>query len=341
MLHNCPNHSIWRHIQVHTFYHGLIDRGKDKLNHLKGDSLFETIAKMPQSTKQACPHSVESIHYDSKAQCQAVTRCNGRELQEVTKEIVQAKEKEVSFEEKEKEVKVPLEKFLEVFKKLHINTTFVEALKALCDLGVSINLMPYLIYRTPGLGEAKPTSFTLQLANRPLTYPNGVIEDIFIKVDKFIFPTDFVVLDMEADSEIPTIHGKPFLATGRTLIDVQKGELTMRVKDQQITFNVFKTMRFPNESDECFSINVIGNLAEKEAIVERPMDPFKRVLLELADKDNEEDLEVIKTLDLSKNLKSKGVEPLKITAPSKVLTTSIEELLMLELKPLLNQFRCA
>ncbi|PIN20699.1 DNA-directed DNA polymerase [Handroanthus impetiginosus] len=82
------------------------------------------------------------------------------------------------------------------------------------------------------LGEAKPTSITLQLADRSLTYPNRVIEDIIVKVDKFIFPIDFVVLDMEVDSEIPIILGRPFLATGRTLIDVQKGELNMRVQDR-------------------------------------------------------------------------------------------------------------
>ncbi|PIN17625.1 hypothetical protein CDL12_09710 [Handroanthus impetiginosus] len=88
--------------------------------------------------------------------------------------------------------------------------------------------MPYSIYRTLGLGKEKPTNITLQLAERSLTYSKGVIEDILVKVDKFIFLADFIVLDMEADSEIPIILGRPFLATGRTLIDVQKRELTIR-----------------------------------------------------------------------------------------------------------------
>ena len=71
-----------------------------------------------------------------------------------------------------------------------------------------------------GLGEVKPTTISLQLADRSIKYPRGVIEDILVKVDKFIFPADFIVLDLDEDEEIPLILGRPFLATGRTLIDV-------------------------------------------------------------------------------------------------------------------------
>ena len=92
--------------------------------------------------------------------------------------------------------------------------------KALCDLGASINLMPLSIFRRLGLGEARPTTVTLQLANRSLKHPRGVIEDVLVKVDKFIFSTDFIVLDMEEDKEIPIILGRPFLGTGRVVINV-------------------------------------------------------------------------------------------------------------------------
>ncbi|XP_022857584.1 uncharacterized protein LOC111378582 [Olea europaea var. sylvestris] len=104
--------------------------------------------------------------------------------------------------------------------------------KALCDLGASINLMSLSVFKKLGLGEVKPTSATLQLADRSLTYPRGIIEDVLVKVDKFIFPADFVVLDMEEDQEIPLILGRPFLATGRALIDVQGGHLTLRVNQE-------------------------------------------------------------------------------------------------------------
>ena len=89
--------------------------------------------------------------------------------------------------------------------------------------------MPLSIFRWLGLGEARPTKVTLQLADRSLKHLRGVIEDVLVKVDKFIFPADFIMLDMEEDKEIPIILGRPFLATDRAMIDVQKGELKLRV----------------------------------------------------------------------------------------------------------------
>ena len=79
--------------------------------------------------------------------------------------------------------------------------------RALCDLGASINLMPLSVFRKLGLGEVKPTTISLQLADRSIKYPRGVIEDVLVKVDKFIFPADFIVLDMDEDEEIPLILG--------------------------------------------------------------------------------------------------------------------------------------
>jgi len=79
--------------------------------------------------------------------------------------------------------------------------------KALCDLGASINLMPLSVFRRLGMQEPKPTTISLQLADRSITYPRGIIEDVLVKVDKFIFPVDFVVLDMEEDEEVSLILG--------------------------------------------------------------------------------------------------------------------------------------
>ncbi|XP_024964867.1 uncharacterized protein LOC112505151 [Cynara cardunculus var. scolymus] len=88
--------------------------------------------------------------------------------------------------------------------------------KALCDLGTSINLMILSVFNTLGIGEARPTTVTLQLANKSIAYPKGKIEDVLVQVDKFIFLADFIILDFEADKDIPIILGRPFLATGRT-----------------------------------------------------------------------------------------------------------------------------
>ncbi|KAJ9556723.1 hypothetical protein OSB04_011337 [Centaurea solstitialis] len=93
--------------------------------------------------------------------------------------------------------------------------------------------VPYYVPYPRGIGEARPTTISIQLANKSIVWPKGKIEDVLVRVDKFIFPADFIILDCEVDTDNPIILGRPFLATGRTLIDVQKGELTMRVQDQE------------------------------------------------------------------------------------------------------------
>ncbi|XP_017647650.1 uncharacterized protein LOC108487808 [Gossypium arboreum] len=99
--------------------------------------------------------------------------------------------------------------------------------KALCDLRASINLMPLSTFKKLGIGHIKPTAVTLQLVDQSLAQLEGKIKEILVRVDKFVFFADFIILDCEADKEVPIILGRPFLATGRTLIDVYKGELTM------------------------------------------------------------------------------------------------------------------
>ncbi|XP_070003479.1 uncharacterized protein [Nicotiana sylvestris] len=116
--------------------------------------------------------------------------------------------------------------------------------KALCDLGASINLMPLAIYKKLGIGKARPTSMLLQLADRTVKRLSGILDDVLIQVGKFMFPADFVILDCKVDEEIPIILGRPFLATRRALIDCETGELKMRLKDEEITFNVQKSMRY-------------------------------------------------------------------------------------------------
>ncbi|GJX10090.1 reverse transcriptase domain-containing protein [Tanacetum coccineum] len=100
---------------------------------------------------------------------------------------------------------------------------------ALADLGASINIMPLSIWKKLSLRELTPTRMTLELADRSITYPKGLAEDVFIKVKKFHFPTDFVVVDFEADPRVPLILRRSFLRTGRALIDVYGEEITLRV----------------------------------------------------------------------------------------------------------------
>nr|GEV52575.1 reverse transcriptase domain-containing protein [Tanacetum cinerariifolium] len=101
---------------------------------------------------------------------------------------------------------------------------------ALADLGASINLMPLSIWKKLSLPDLTPTRMTLELADRLITRPKGFSEDVFVKVGKFHFPTDFVVVDFEADPRVPLILGR--LRTGRALIDVYGEEITLRVNDE-------------------------------------------------------------------------------------------------------------
>ena len=115
--------------------------------------------------------------------------------------------------------------------------------KALCDSGASINLMPYSIAKKLSLGEITPTTVTLQMADRTLAKPEGIIDDVLVKVGKFVFPADFIILDMEEDSKIPLLLGRPFLATGAALIDMHKGILTLRVGEETTDFNLIRSLR--------------------------------------------------------------------------------------------------
>nr|GEU84023.1 reverse transcriptase domain-containing protein [Tanacetum cinerariifolium] len=108
----------------------------------------------------------------------------------------------------------------------------MDVCNALADLGASINLMPLSIWKKLSLPELTPTRMTLELADRSITRPKGVAEDVFVKVGKFYFPIEFVVVDFEADPRVPLILGRSFLRTGRALIDVYGEKITLRVNDE-------------------------------------------------------------------------------------------------------------
>ena len=130
----------------------------------------------------------------------------------------------------------------------------VEIQKALCDSKASINLMPLSVAKQLSLGELIPTTITLQMADRSMLKPEGVLEDVLVTVGKFVFPVDFIILDMEADSQAPLLLGRPFLATGAALIDMQKGVLTLRVGEEAAVFNLIKSMQNIDIDRENFNV---------------------------------------------------------------------------------------
>ncbi|KAK8926051.1 hypothetical protein KSP39_PZI018317 [Platanthera zijinensis] len=127
---------------------------------------------------------------------------------------------------------------------------------ALADLGANINLMPFSLFLRLGLGTPAPTNMRIQLADRSVRFPIGVVEDVLVRVDKFTFPVDFVILDIEEDANVPIILGRPFLATSRALIDVSNGQLLLRVGDDQVTFSINSSMEDSSPSDDfCYSLD--------------------------------------------------------------------------------------
>ncbi|GJU64707.1 reverse transcriptase domain-containing protein [Tanacetum coccineum] len=146
---------------------------------------------------------------------------------------------------------------------------------ALADLGASINLMPLSVWEKLSLPELTPTCMTLELADRSITQPIGIAEDVYVKVGKFQFPADFVVVDFDADPRVPLILRRSFLKTGRALIDVYKGELTLRVGKEAITFNLDQTSRY--------SSNYNDNSVNRIDVIEMACEEYSQEVLGFSD----------------------------------------------------------
>ncbi|XP_042062029.1 uncharacterized protein LOC121805996 [Salvia splendens] len=134
---------------------------------------------------------------------------------------------------------------------------------ALCDLGASINLMPLSVFKQMNIGTLKPTSATLQMADRSVVYPKGIVEDLLIKVGEFIFPIDFMVLDMEEDKGVPLLLGRPFLATAEANINVKKGELTIFMGEESQTFSQ-KPRSMDGRTEECKVVRLKHQVTTEE-----------------------------------------------------------------------------
>jgi hypothetical protein len=138
--------------------------------------------------------------------------------------------------------------------------------RALLDLGASVNLLPYSVYLKLGLGELKPTTVTLQLENRSLKRPRGILEDVLIKVEKFYFPVDFIVIDTEpvhdVANQIPVILGRPFLATANALINCRTGVMKISFGNMTVEINIFNINSQPLEYDETHPMYFIEEITD-------------------------------------------------------------------------------
>ncbi|WJZ98397.1 hypothetical protein VitviT2T_016924 [Vitis vinifera] len=142
--------------------------------------------------------------------------------------------------------------------------------KALLDLGASVNLLPYSVYKQLGLGELKPTSITLSLADRSVKIPRGIIEDVLVQIDNFYYPVDFVVLDTDPISKevnyVPIILGRPFLATSNAIINYRNGLMQLTFGNMTLKLNIFymsKKLITPEEEEGSEEVCIIDTLVEE------------------------------------------------------------------------------
>ena len=143
--------------------------------------------------------------------------------------------------------------------------------KALLDLGASMNLLPYSMYKHLGLGELKPISITQSLADRSIKIPKGTVEDVLIQVDKFYYPVDFVILDTEPAAAganyVPIILGRPLLATSNAIINCRNGVMQLTFGNMTLKLNIFhlskKCMQSMEDATE--EVCIIDTIREEQA----------------------------------------------------------------------------
>ncbi|XP_049392923.1 uncharacterized protein LOC125857353 [Solanum stenotomum] len=214
--------------------------------------------------------------------------------------------------------------------------------KALCDLRASINLMPLAIYKKLRLGVPKPTSMKLMMADRLVKRHEGIICDVLVKVDTFIFSADFMILDCEVYFEVPIILGRPFLATGQALVDVERGELKFRINKEEVNFNICRSMKQPQDMNVVSAMEVFDEEKIRPTIEDRLAVETLAVMLMNFETDFQSDY--IETMNALHGMGTHSYAPNKLNLdlknrPSPPTKPSLEEPPVLELKQLPNHLR--
>nr|GFA63751.1 reverse transcriptase domain-containing protein [Tanacetum cinerariifolium] len=179
---------------------------------------------------------------------------------------------------------------------------------ALADLGASINLMPLSIWKKLRLPTLNDTKMVLELADRTISKPTRVAENVFVKVEKFYFPADFVVLDFVADPRVPLILGRPFLSTAHALINVYEGEITLRHDDQSLTLKCGDT--------PSISYNNLESL-NKVDLIDATCEEFSQAVLGFTD-------------DVSTEVSSPSYEPIVSSSLQNLTPFDASDFLLLE-----------
>ncbi|XP_031394316.1 uncharacterized protein LOC116205794 [Punica granatum] len=232
---------------------------------------------------------------------------------------------------KQQQLDAQFAKFLDVFKKLQINIPFAEALQQMPSYA---RFMKDLLTKKRKFDGSEP----VMLTGESIKYPKGIVENVLVKVDKFIFPVDFIVLEMEEDREVPMILGRPFLATGKALIDVEQGKLTLRVMNEQITFNVYDAIKKFDDGKSCYTIDIIDELISESGEEKAGVDTMESVLRDLDDWSDDDEHEE-ESVEKVSEIKARYYEELGTSATKPV--SSLTQSPVLELKPLPSHLKYA
>ncbi|GJY87348.1 hypothetical protein Tco_0501976 [Tanacetum coccineum] len=198
-------------------------------------------------------------------------------------------------------------KFMEAYEASHINSAIPQKEKdpgsftlpcfindfcfdnAFVNLGASVSVMPFLTYLNLGLDELAHTRLTVELADRTVKYPKGIAENVLVGIGKFIFPIDFIILDMTEDIKVPFILGRPFLSTACAKIDVYKRNITLRVGEEKIIFKSVKPASsiikkvYMLSLRERIELDLEARLMGETLLLNRSLDPFSEDYIELND----------------------------------------------------------
>nr|GFA33722.1 reverse transcriptase domain-containing protein [Tanacetum cinerariifolium] len=297
LLRTCPHHGFTKLHQLNTFYNALNPTDQDSFNAAAGGNLLE---KSTQDVLTIIENKLKVRNSRSKSIASQVKACDTNSSSEIAKlthavnEQTSAVTTAMTDMLRQFQVTPPpapvkaVEETVVTCRGAHPyyqclaagGNTFPEFRdniqeygsaaaanynQALADLGASINLMPYSLWKKLSLLDLTPTCMTLELVDRSISRPVGVAEDVYVKVGSFHFSANFVIVDFDADPRVPLILGRSFLNTRRALIDVFEGELTLRVGKEAITFNLDQTSRYSANYNDMTAkrINVIDMACEE------------------------------------------------------------------------------
>eukprot|EP00257_Ricinus_communis_P020405 XP_015579630.1 uncharacterized protein LOC107261880 [Ricinus communis] len=178
----------------------------------------------------------------------------------------------------------------------------IEIKKALYDLGASVSLMPLSICKKLQMGELKPTRISLQLANRSVRFPFGILEDVPLIVGKFFILCDFMVMEMEEDEQVLIIPGRPLLATARATINMKNGKITFEVGDEKMEYSLASSIGSPSKEETIYRVDALDEVVEAKAVDLQLDDSLQMVLTRVADEEDWETREYKRLLEKTRVL---------------------------------------